>query len=235
MKKTLFAAALAAGVIGFAKAEEHAWAWSPLGIGIAAPIQLPFVDSDIYGLRLGGFFGWNADVFGLDADVFALETGDMAGVQGAAFTWTSESAYGIQLAALANVVDGNVFGFQASSVNVDWGEVWGLQFGVVSYCNSFSGIQFGGLNWDNTPSCGWQTAVVNANQEDFVGLSAGAFNYSQRTAGLQLGVVNIADSMTGCQIGVVNAVQRAHGIQIGLVNMICEGPLPIMVIANASF
>lgn len=235
MKKTFFAAAIAAGVIGFARAEDRSWAWSPIGLGIAAPLQVPFTDSDVYGLRFGGFFGYNADVFGLDVDVVALETERFAGVQGSAFSWTSDCAYGVQAAFLANVVDGDVFGLQTASVNVDWGDVWGLQLGVVDYCNSFHGIQFGGLNWNNTTSHGWQTAVANADQEEFTGFSAGAINYSLRLVGCQVGLVNFADSMTGVQIGVVNAVQRARGVQIGFINMICEGQLPIMVVANASF
>ena len=73
MKKSTVALVigLAAG-IGFntaARADDRAWAWSPLGIGIAAPIQLPFMDSDIYGIRIGGLFGYNNDVYGIDAGV----------------------------------------------------------------------------------------------------------------------------------------------------------------------
>ena len=235
MKKTLIAAALAAGIAGFAGAEDRAWAWSPLGIGIAAPLQLPFTDTDIYGLRFGGVFGWNAAVYGIDAGVASLETGSFSGIQGAAFTWASDSVYGIQLAAVANVVDGNVYGMQFAPVSVDWGDVWGMQLGVVDYCNSFHGVQFGALNWNNTQSHGWQVAVANADQEEFVGCAIGAVNYSLRFTGCQIGAVNTADSFAGCQIGVVNAVQRMRGVQIGVVNMICESPLPIMVIANASF
>lgn len=235
MKKALFAAVLAAGAAGLAGAEERAWDWSPLGIGIAAPLQIPFTDSDVCGIRLGGFFSWNADMFGVDAGVVSLETGSMAGIQWSAFTWTAEGAYGVQCAGLANVVDGNVYGIQVAPVNVDWSDVWGLQVGLVDYCGSFNGIQFAGMNWNNTPSYGWQTALVNANQEEFAGLSAGAVNYSTRLVGCQVGLVNCADSSTGLQVGVVNAAQRAHGVQIGFVNMICEGPLPVMVVANASF
>ena len=235
MKNTLLAAALAAGVVGFAKAEDRAWAWSPLGVGIAAPLQLPFVDSDVYGLRFGGFFGWNTAVYGLDLGVAELETAGFAGVQCSAFSWTGENAYGIQIAPVANVVDGDVYGLQASAVNVDWGDVWGLQLGIVGHCNSMHGVQFGGFNWNNTPSQGWQVAAANANQEDFSGFTVGAVNYSLRMVGCQIGIVNVVDGATGCQIGVVNAVQRMRGVQIGVVNLICDGQLPIMVIANASF
>ena len=160
---------------------------------------------------------------------------NFAGIQCSAFSWTVENAYGVQLAPIANVVDGDVYGIQISAVNVDWGDVWGLQLGLVDYCNSFHGVQFGGINWNNTPSHGWQVAVANANQEDFAGFMVGAVNYSLRMVGCQIGVLNIGDGDMGCQIGLINAVQRMHGVQIGAVNLICEGPLPIMVIANASF
>ena len=64
MKKStmMMAVALAIGLGVSAKAEERSWAWSPIGIGLAAPIQLPPVMSDVYGLRLGGFFGYHHDV-----------------------------------------------------------------------------------------------------------------------------------------------------------------------------
>ena len=44
-KSTVFAAVALAVAFGAtsARAEERAWEWSPLGIGIAAPIQLPFM------------------------------------------------------------------------------------------------------------------------------------------------------------------------------------------------
>ena len=236
MKKTLAAAALAAGMACLAKADDRTWASSPIGVGIAAPIQVPYVETDIRGFRFGGLFGWNADMVGLDLGVASLETGEMRGLQLSAFSWTCESVYGLQLSGLANVADGNVFGWQNGAFNVDLGEVWGLQIGVVDYCNSFHGWQIGGLNWNNTPSHGWQVGAANADQEEFTGFSlGGVVNFAPRMTGCQIGAVNVADSMTGVQIGFFNAVQRMRGLQIGAVNIICDGMLPIMVIVNASF
>ena len=238
MKRTLIAAALAAtlGFAGNARAEDRVWAWSPLGIGIAAPLQLPFTDSDIYGLRFGGLFGWNADVFGVDAGLVSLENGGLAGIQASAFSWTSGWAAGIQAAGIANVADENFYGLQTAPVNVDWGDVWGWQEGAVNVVNSLRGIQFGVFNWVNSTAYGWQSgAIGNATQEEFIGYAEGLVNYAMRMTGCQIGVVNLADEATGVQIGVFNAVERMSGVQIGVLNLICEGPVPFMVVANANF
>ena len=118
MKKSMVTAliGLAAGFcfVNGAQADERAWAWSPLGIGIAAPLQLPFMDSDIYGIRLGGFLGYNNDVYGIDAGVVEISTGDVIGLQAAGFTWTSGDAIGLQVGAVANVVFGDFYGLDAS-------------------------------------------------------------------------------------------------------------------------
>ena len=237
MNRTLVAAALAAtlGFAGNARAEDRVWAWSPLGVGIAAPLQLPLVDSDIYGLRFGGLFGWNADVFCIDSGVVGLENGRLAGVQATAFSWTSGWAAGIQAAGIANVVDENFYGLQTALVNVDWGDFWGLQVAPVDVVNSLRGIQVSGFNWVNSSAYGWQTGVANATQEELAGFAVGVVNYSMRLAGCQVGAINLADEATGVQIGVLNAVERMRGVQIGVLNLICEGPVPFMVVANANF
>ena len=89
MKKStmMMAVALAIGLGVSAKAEERSWAWSPIGIGLAAPIQLPPVMSDVYGLRLGGFFGYNHDVYGLDLGVAEVCSGGFRGLQVSALSW----------------------------------------------------------------------------------------------------------------------------------------------------
>lgn len=239
MKKCMVAAligmAVGLGLARNAQAEERAWNWSPLGVGLAAPIQLPFTESDVYGLRLGGFFGNNNDVYGLDFGVAELCAGDFIGLQGSLFSWTEGRVRGVQLAALANVVNGNAAGVQLACVNTVWGEAKGLQLGVVNYDAAFAGVQFGLLDWNNSSSYGAQFGVANANQDEFVGWSVAPVNYSLRYKGCQLGCVNSADEVTGCQIGVFNACNKLRGVQIGLLNLIASSSLPVMVIANASF
>ena len=72
-KAMAVALAVAFGLNGLANAaertDERSWKWSPLGIGLAAPVQLPFIESDVHGLRMGGLFGYNHDVYGLDVGV----------------------------------------------------------------------------------------------------------------------------------------------------------------------
>ena len=60
MKKLMLSmtAAVAVAVCSAGESEqERSWPWSPVGVGIAAPLQIPWTDSDVLGLRFGGFFG----------------------------------------------------------------------------------------------------------------------------------------------------------------------------------
>ena len=240
MKKStmMMAVALAIGLGVSAKAEERAWAWSPLGIGIAAPIQLPFVDSDVYGLRLGGLFGYNRDVYGIDVGVAEICSGGFRGLQVAAMSWTErDDVYGVQASALANVVNASTVALQLAPVNVVWEDAAGIQLGAVNFTTDFRGVQLGGIiNWNDLASYGLQLGLVNANQQEFYGWNFGAIvNYADSFNGFACGLVNVAYDVTGCQLGLVNACDHMHGVQFGLINMICGSKLPIMVIANAWF
>lgn len=238
MKKCMIAATLVAalGLVSNVRADERAWAWSPIGIGLAAPAQLPYVTTDIYGLRIGGLLGFNSAVRGLDCGVAELTTGDFVGLQLAAFTWTEGHVDGVQVGAIANVVSSDLLAAQFGAVNVVWGEAAGLQVGVVNYdAASFTGAQIGGVNWVNSPSYGLEIGVANCNQEDYVGWGLGGVNYATKFTGFACGVVNAAYDVTGYQLGLFNACEHLRGVQIGLVNMITTSKLPIMVIANASF
>lgn len=240
MKKSMVSLLIGLAVgLGFAtasQADDRDWSWSPLGIGLAAPLQLPFMESDVYGLRFGGFLGFNNDVRGIDLGVTELCTADFIGLQGSLFSWTEGDVCGLQVGALANVVNLKVAGVQVGCVNVDWSDVTGLQIGSVNYDAAFAGVQLGGLvNWDTSASYGMQVATANCDQDEFRGFAVGVVDYAVKYTGLQLGGFNVADEATGCQIGLVNACNKMRGVQIGLLNLICEGPLPAMVVANASF
>ena len=241
MKKSTMAMtlglALGLGMIGESKAEERAWDWSPLGIGLAAPIQLPFTQSDVYGLRLGGFFGYERNVYGLDCGLAEVCSGDFVGLQASALSWTEGDAYGVQFGALANVVDGGAMALQIACVNTVWGDAVGGQLGLVNYTTDFCGVQVGGvINWNVMTSNGLQVGLVNANQGGFAGWAiGGVVNYADSFSGFGCGLVNVAYEVTGCQLGLVNACDRMHGVQFGLLNLICNSKLPIMAIVNAAF
>jgi len=240
MKKCMLATMIGLAVgLGFAnssRAEERAWSWSPLGVGLAAPAQLPFMESDVWGLRFGGFLGFNKDVYGVDFGIAEMTTGDLAGLQGSLFSWTEGKVWGVQYSVLANVAGNDTLALQCGGVNTVWGNAAGVQLGAVNYDAAFVGLQFGGiLNWNNSTSCGAQFGLVNADQDQFVGWSAGLVNYAGSFKGFQLGLFNSVEEVTGYQLGLVNACSKMRGVQVGLVNIVCEGPLPIMVLANASF
>lgn len=243
--KKLMAAALI-GLAAFAAVAEderveRSWRWSPLGVGIAAPIQLPFTDTDIYGLRFGGFFGWNRDVYGIDFGVVGKNDGEFAGVQANAFNWSAKGVSGIQFGALANVDHGNFHGVQLGTFNLVFAEpACGIQLGgVLNYNVSFSGVQAGLLNWETTNFAGWQIGgLANLVKEDGQGFSVGGFNCMNRFVGLELGAVNLAEEITGVQIGLFNGADKLSGVQIGLLNLVCVEPLfnvPVMPFVNASF
>ena len=220
---------------------DRPWGWSPLGVGVAAPIQLPFTDTDIYGLRFGGVFGRNRNVYGVDAGLVEMGGGDFAGIQASAFGWTARDAYGLQCAALANVVNGDFHGIQVGSFNFVFAEpACGIQVGgILNFNASFEGVQLGLLNWETSAFAGWQVGgLANVVKEDAAGFSVGALNFMNRFVGFQLGAVNLAEECTGLQLGVFNGVNKLSGLQIGVINLVCADPLlsvPVLPVANASF
>jgi len=242
MKKSVAVAiiglAVGFGYISHAATDDRAWRWSPIGIGIAAPAQIPYMSSDVYGLRIGGFLGYNNDVYGVDVGIAELSTGSVLGLQVAGMTWTEEDVYGVQAAAIANVIGEKMIALQVAPVNAVWGDAGGLQIGVANYDGAtFAGFQVGGvINWNNGPAYGFEVSPINVNREDFLGCALGGLvNYSEKMKGFACGLINVSYEMTGYQLGLVNACDQMHGVQIGLLNLICESKLPIMLIANASF
>jgi len=199
MKKLMIAAVAALAI-------NSALAWSPIGIGIAAPAQLPLMSDNVYGLRLGGLFGYNEEVIGVDLGLAEVTTGN---------------AYALQVGAV-NVVHGEAAGLQVGAISYNE--------------HTFAGVQVSPLgSWNGLDAYGLQFALVNADQTAFGGFAFGGINYAAKMTGAQFGVLNFADSMTGLQIGGINVCDKAEGIQIGLINMITTSPLPVMVVANVWF
>ena len=239
MKKTVAAIVigLAAGIgmTGEARAEAGRWA-SPVGIGIFAPVQFPPIGCDVYGVRLDCVMGWNNNVYGIDVGPVGICSGNFGGLEVGVFNWAGSCAWGLQFGAIANVVGDRSLDVQFAGIaNVVHGDGAGFQSALVNYANSFVGFQLGAISWNSAASVGGQLGVVNVDQEEYVGFCGGLLNTTGKFAGFQLGAINLAEEATGLQIGVVNAVNRMHGVQIGAINVIAEGPLPMMVIANASF
>ncbi|OGS18156.1 MAG: hypothetical protein A3J83_03135 [Elusimicrobia bacterium RIFOXYA2_FULL_40_6] len=81
---------------------------------------------------------------------------------------------------------------------------------------------------------GYQDGFINIGK-DVSGHQYGFINIAGRMNGVQTCFLNVSSEVNGMQIGVLNITQKMHGIQIGLLNIISKGPLPAMVLFNASF
>ncbi len=163
VKSFMFLAVLASvGMAWPAVAQDQERAYTPFMLSFVTPLQVPFRDFNVGGLRINAVYGECHDFDGLDISTVGRATGH---------------ANGIQLALLANVVDGDGLGLQIATVDFVKGDYRGLQIGVVNYA-----------------------AKANA-------LQIGFFNGAEHIEGLQIGVINTTRTMMGIQIGLVNVIQ----------------------------
>ena len=246
MKKLILAFGVAASLFAFqAKGVDNDnLEFSPLGLGIAAPIQLPFMNSDVYGLRLGGLFAVEREVIGLDIGLVERTKLDFTGLQASAFSITGRDAgcsgravaEGLNLfAGLCNLTSGSHIGGIFGLCNIVYGDVTGLEVGVVNYDSSILGMQIGAVNWNSFASAGAQVGVYNKNVGKFTGLNLGGISFAEEIVGAQIGFINCVDNCTGLQLGVINACENMAGIQIGALNLIATSPVSAMVVANVMF
>jgi hypothetical protein len=242
MKKMLLAACLLATVAGFAREDGYElddYGWSPFGLGIFCPLQLPGYESDICGLRFNLLYGSNQRVYGLDLGVSGLARGPVYGLEAQLFNWNEDVVSGLQLGAIANVTMYDVNALQlAGFANVGYGAMKGLSIaGGINWSDTVNGVQIACLgNRNNDNSAGVQLAFVNTTRNTWTGGSVGVINYADNLVGVQLGVINFVQQFgSGVQIGVFNAAQQFSGLQVGVLNMICTGYTPLLPIANMNF
>ena len=127
MKKSVafgFAAlALAVSVPAFAEEEEEgAIGWTPVAIGLASPVQLPW-----------GMARW--DVFGLDLNLFYSDAPKMygIGIGGLAMT-TRDDLMGWQLSGLCNWNAKDIYGIRTTlGANISFQETYGVDIGGFAY------------------------------------------------------------------------------------------------------
>lgn len=152
--------------------------YTPFMLSIVTPLQVPTSDFDVGGLRINAIYGECQHFDGLDISTVGYARGH---------------ANGLQLALLANVVDGDGMGLQAGAVNYVKGSYDGLQIGAVNY------------------------AVANA-QSKAQALQIGFYNGSDYIKGMQIGVINVAREMIGVQLGVVNVIQNKDVSFLPIIN-----------------
>lgn len=136
--------------------------YTPFMLSFVSPLQVPFRNFDVGGLRINLVYGECRDFDGLDISVVGRATGH---------------GNGLQLAGLANIVDGDGLGLQIAPVNYVQGEYTGLQIGAVNYAEKAQACQIG------------------------------FYNGANHTEGCQLGVINTTRTMMGIQIGLINVIQ----------------------------
>lgn len=122
--------------------------------------------------------------------------------------------------------------FSLGIVNGSTGDSAGFALGLFNYADSYTGFHFSIANW---------------TKKDFLGVQAGAGNYTAGTiTGAQVGFVNFAGRINGVQIGLVNYAESAgSGVQVGIVNILSQNTrwfgefpkavAPFMVLANWRF
>ena len=239
MKKMMtlgFAAvAIAATVPAFAQEAEveteneyEAIGWTPIALGIASPVQLPWGSHrwDVFGLDLNILWSDAPKMYGLGIGGVAMATrDDLFGLQISALcNWATKDVYGMRVSPGANIAFGTTYGVEVGAFGYR-GDMWGWDTEFLgSYQKNFWGAQIGGLvNFTSEQSYGASVAVGG--------------NMATRAYGCQMAAVfNFTDELHGAQIGIVNfAKESPFGFQIGLVNIIMENVIPVLPIVNASF
>lgn len=127
---------------------------------------------------------------------------------------------------------------QGLKLNLPYGDndfVQGIDLGIVSGSECFTGIQVNVVNWVRDLATGVQIGVANTDGAT-EGLAIGAMNTAQtRMTGMQVGALNYAEDAAGMQIGLINIAETMVGLQIGLVNVIRDSPIPCIPILNWEF
>jgi len=83
----------------------------------------------------------------------------------------------------------------------------GFGLGLFNYSDSYTGVQWGLVNYTKGSFFGWQLGVVDYTVDVVQGLQTGCVNYAGQLKGVQIGLVNYAaTTQTAVQIGIVNII-----------------------------
>ena len=231
IKLGVAAAALSAVVPAFAEEaeveEEGAIGWTPVAVGLASPVQLPWGSHrwDVFGLNLGLLWTDAPKVYGLDVTGIASATrDDLMGLKVSALcNWNDADVYGIRATAGGNFCWGTEYGVDVGLFAVRK-VMWGVDVELVgSYQEEFHGVQVAALANVSTKMCYG------------AGLALGC-NWAPTMYGFDFAIFNYTDELHGCQLGIVNFARECPwGFQIGLVNIILDNAWKVLPIVNGYF
>ena len=226
------AVAITAAVHAYADAEieaeeEGAIGWTPIAVGLASPVQLPWGCHkwDVYGLNLGIFWTDAPKMYGLDLTCIASATReDLCGTKLTALcNWNDKDVYGLRATLGGNFCWGTEYGVDLGLFAIR-GPMWGLDVEFAgSYQDEFHGVQLAGL------------ANVSKELCYGCGIAIGC-NWAPKMYGCDLALFNYTEELHGCQLGIVNyATECPWGFQIGLINIIMDNSWKVLPIVNGFF
>ena len=237
MKLALATAAIAASITVFAaenaaddKATEGqgigAIGWTPVQIGLFAPVSIPW--------------GFDWDVKGFDLNLFYMETVKLQGLGISGIAARTRDRQDGLLATLAcNWNDADVRGIDLTlGANLCFGDVYGINVATFGMRNLMKGVDANLLASYQKDFVGWQTSCVcNFTEGDCTGASFSLeLKMAKVETGLQVATINSAQELHGVQIGVINVAHECPwGLQIGVINIILDNKVKILPIVNGYF
>ncbi|MBO4709741.1 MAG: hypothetical protein J5727_08200 [Kiritimatiellae bacterium] len=237
MKLALATAAIAACTTVFAADEAAddrategqgvgAVGWTPVQIGLCAPVSFPWgFDWDLKGFGLDLFYCENVCLKGLS----------IGGLAGRA----RDDQDGVLIAGVCNWNDADVRGLSITlGANLGFGDVYGIDVASFGMRNVMKGVDVNLLASYQKEFVGWQTSgVCNFTEGACTGASfALALNMAKIETGLQVATINSAQELHGVQIGVVNIAEECPwGLQIGVINIILDNTVKILPLVNGYF
>lgn len=231
-KLGIAAVAIASAAPSFAQDAEEAEGpigWTPVAIGLATPVQLPW-----------GLNRW--DVYGIDLNLFYSDAPTMYGLDvGGLAELTRNTAMGLLVGGLANVAFDEVYGLRATlGLNYCEKTVYGADLGLAGFRESLYGLDVNFIGSFQKSVCGMQVSgLANVSTEESYGfVAAGLANISPRAAyGLHFAFLfNYTKELHGAQIALVNYTEACpSGFQIGLVNIIMQNEIKVLPFVNGYF
>jgi len=135
--------------------------YTPFMLSFTSPLEVPFRNFDVGGLRVNIIYGECENFDGLDLGLAGRVKGHGNGLQSNAI----------------NIIDGDGVGLQGNwIVGFVKGEYDGFQVGAVNYANAMQGLQIG--------------ALYNG-ADYMQGLQIGLINTARTMIGVQIGLVNV--------------------------------------------
>ena len=147
-------------------AQDQGRAYTPLMLSFVTPMQVPFRDFDVGGLRVSVIYGECHDFDGLDLGFVGHATGHANGLQSCAVNIVDGDGLGLQANWLVGYVKGEYKGFQVGTVNYAE-KAQAIQIGFYNGAQHIEGCQIGVINTTRT-MIGVQIGLINVIQDNDV-------------------------------------------------------------------